>query len=301
MACSGFTTQYSFASYTNAGAWSSYTPWSTTPSVTQSASEGYKYGYKAQSRCYVSTTYSGTPSTDGAETDYVNLITTVPAAPAINVSLIDWQTTNYSWSTPSSCPLGTTGNYQYDYRNDSGYNSGWVTTGVTTIGETTAHFGYNYYVKIKAQCANAYTAGGWGSEGPEVGYLRPFPSIQVLIVAGGGGGGGKGGGGAGGYYYNGSYSIGQTTYGVTVGGGGAGTTGVGSRGVDSIFNGITRYGGGGGGDSGADAGTYGSGAGGGGTQHNSSNSASSGTGGQGRNGGTAYANNNAGSGGWRRL
>lgn len=78
--------------------------------------------------------------------------------------------------------------------------------------------------------------------------------VSVLIVAGGGGGGSNdntgnaGGGGAGAFFYDSSRIISAGDYVVTVGtGGSAGTDEYGGNGTNSIFDGVTRLGGGGGG------------------------------------------------------
>jgi len=72
-------------------------------------------------------------------------------------------------------------------------------------------------------------------------------SIRLLIVAGGGGGGGDvgGGGGGGGVIYYANYAVTPSTvYNLTVGGAGSGGTNQGTQGGNSVFNGVTAYGGG---------------------------------------------------------
>ncbi len=77
-------------------------------------------------------------------------------------------------------------------------------------------------------------------------------SADLLIIAGGGGGGGSnvgGGGGAGGVIQKTSYSLGSSTYSVTIGAGGAAGNAHydGGNGGNTIFGSLTAIGGGGGG------------------------------------------------------
>ncbi len=91
-------------------------------------------------------------------------------------------------------------------------------------------------------------------------YFTPLTApltVEYLVIGGGGGGGSddsswmEGGGGGGGGFVTGTISLASGPYSVTVGGGGAGSTQYsdlnGANGSNSVFNGVTAYGGGGGG------------------------------------------------------
>ncbi len=304
-ACTAGTVQYGFNNRTNDGAWAGYTDWSASTTSSQSASEGFKYGYRAQARCYVSDSVNSGASIS-SEGTYTNPITSVPDAPAVSNSTPDSYNTNYSWSAPN-CPTNATATYQYYFSTGYGYNSGWVSTSGTSVSFTTVTGDYNYVLQVQAKCYSAYSTSGWGGTGSST-YYRPI-LVQVLVVAGGGGGGAGdsygngGGGGAGGYISNTSYQIYRQGYwvGVGGGGGGAGSANAGNNGGNSTFNSLTAIGGGGGGGGNNNINGFTGGSGGGGSGSASNGRpGSNGTDGQGNKGGgssTAAARGAGGGGG----
>ena len=250
----GSVVQYRFRNHLNdSSTWTDYNDadWSTTLTTAQAASQGFKYGYQAQARCYKDSSTYGSYVTGPEGPNYIHPID-VPNAPSVTYSSPDWADTTYSWG--SSCPTGTTPTYQYYYWRADGYNTGWISYGSGTSAiYTTAHFGWWYNLQTQVKCSNSYATSGWSASG-STSYTRPVPTIQILLVAGGGGGGGGnstgngGGGGAGGYIWT-NYTVYNQAYGVTVGGGGSGGVpgDAGGRGSDSVFDALHTYGGGGGG------------------------------------------------------
>jgi len=159
--------------------------------------------------------------------------------------------------------------------NDTLREAGTAATGTRML----AQYGFATCVKVASTT--------WVISGTE-----PF-SVEYLVVAGGGGGGGSsgGGGGAGGFL-TGTFTpvVTGTTYTVTVGAGGASTV----NGNNSVFAGVTSFGGGGGATSvtqnGRSGGSGGGGAGTGGT-------GGAGTLGQGNSGGGGGTDRGGGGGG----
>jgi len=256
VSCSAGTTQYSIRSRTNDGTWESYSAWSTDTTATQAVSEGVKYGYQSQARCYISdTAYSTT--TEGTESTYTHIIT-APSAPTVTANTVA-ATTTWSWTTPS-CTVGTA-RYQYKYTiTPSGYDSGWVAIASSPVDFTTSTGGQTYTVQVQTQCYSNYTSSTWSTSGNADYYL---PILTVLVVAGGGGGGMDMGGGGGGGVISTTLSITPQTYTVTVGSGGIGAPAAGTNGQptayqytipatnggNSSFGGLTAIGGGRGGSS----------------------------------------------------
>jgi len=302
--CSIGTPQYGFRSRTNDGTWGSYSVWSLTPSASQPAVEGVKFGYQAQARCYVDASLFGTSST-GVEATYIHPITSTPATPTVATSVPNWSTTTYSWNV-TACAAGSSTRYQYYFSTSYGYNSGWVAIATNTINLTTSTAGYTYTLQVQAQCYSSYSTGGPWSASGSGSYYRPY-TVTTLIVGGGGGGGGGdsygngGGGGAGGVIYT-SYDVSPQSYGVTVGGGGCGcacsTTGGGTNGGNSGWGPYVAIGGGGGGGGSSNQSGKSGGCGGGasGSASNARGGAS-GTSGQGYGGGNSCSDDSRGSGG----
>ncbi len=262
----GASVQYQFDVRTNDGSWSTYAAWSGSNTTTQTPTEGTKYGYRAEARCYLSPTVLSTATVGVEGPNYIHPITTAPATLTVTNSTPDWYWTYYSWNTPT-CPGSSVPRYQYHYYTNYGYDSGWVATSGNGNNFTTAKIGYYYTNDAQAQCYSPYSTGPWSATGWSQ-YYRPVPNVHVLIVAGGGGGGFDNGGGGGGGgvldLWPGVYSQG---YGVGIGGGG----GPQANGGNSSIFGNTAYGGGRGGNVNTTGATGGSGGGGGGTDPGNTN------------------------------
>src|SRR5680860_848053 len=179
--CTDSTTQYGIRSRTDDGTWGSYSAWSTDTTATQVATQGIKYGYQAQVRCYINgTSYSTT--TEGTESTYIHPITT-PAAPTVTANTVA-DTTTWSWTTPS-CAAGTSAQYQYRYTiTPSGSDSGWVDIASSPVAFTTNTLGKTYIVQIQARCHNANTDSSWGTPGQDS-YYRPFISLTAIATISG--------------------------------------------------------------------------------------------------------------------
>ena len=181
--CVTGTPQYGIRSRTNDGSWGGYSAWNTTMVFTQVASDGIKYGYQAQARCYVDVNTSSTTST-GTESTYIKSIA-APSAPTVTANTVT-TTTTWSWNTPT-CTSGTA-NYQYDYTiSPSGYDSGWTSNGTTTnVAFTTATTGQTYTVTVQARCVGTYATSAWSGSG-SAGYYRPIPTYTLTVISSGGG------------------------------------------------------------------------------------------------------------------
>ncbi len=283
VSCSvGSTPQYSVKNRTNDGSWSSYTTWGSAQTATQPSAEGVKYGYQAQARCYISDALFSS-IVNGSEGTNIKPITTVPSIPNSYQSTPEWDTTYYTWDVVS-CPASTWPLYSYYSWNDSGWNSGWLTTTTASASYSSAHFGYNYYLKAKAQCVSSYASGGLSGEGSTTSFYRGVPWVSILAVGGGGGGAtssvdGAGAGGGGGGVVQYGRNINNGNYNVVVGGGGQASypSCSGPNGGNSYFqDGPTALGGGDGGWTHANGCSGASGGGGSGGNGNSGGSATQG-------------------------
>ncbi len=261
------TPQYQFDVRTNDGSWSTYAAWSGSNTTTQTPTEGTKYGYRAEARCFISPTVYSDPAIGVEGPNYIHPITTAPVVVTVAYSTPDWYWTNYTWNTPS-CPGISTANYRYHYYTNYGYDSGWNATAGNGMNAVTAKIDYYYTLDVQAQCSSPYSTGPWNSTG-WIQYHRPVPNVHVLIVAGGGGGGydNGGGGGGGGVIdtWPGVYSQG---YGIGIGGGGGAQA---NGGNSTAFGNITYGGGHGANCCGQTGATGGSGGGGSGTGSGNSN------------------------------
>ncbi|MFZ2125226.1 MAG: type II secretion system protein [Candidatus Saccharimonadales bacterium] len=260
--CTLGTPQYSFDNRTNDGVWQGFSVWSASNTTTQSPIQGYKYGYRVQARCYVSSSLYSV-SAVGSESSFILPITSIPVTPSVAASTPNWTTTNFSWNA-TLCPTGASARYQFDYFIDGvdmNVPVGYLPIAGSPMSFTTSSFEHTYTLYIQTQCYSAYSTGPWSLAG-SASYYRALPTIQVLVVAGGGGGGNDngGGGGGGGVVYNSAKSVTSQSYTVTVGGGG----GQASNGGNSAFYDIVANGGGHGGSARGGGTAGGSGGGGGG-------------------------------------
>jgi prepilin-type N-terminal cleavage/methylation domain-containing protein len=274
----GATPQYQIASRLNDGIWSKYSAWGTDLVTSQTATQGVKYDYKAQARCFINNAaYSVSVASN--EDTYIRPIASIPTVPTVSYSVPNYTSTIYTWGS-SSCPTGTSLKYRYDFYTSYGFDFGWVTTTGTSATFTTSTFNQTYYIQVQAQCFNSFTSGSWSSSGT-TSYYRPFPTVQVLVVAGGGGGGSSdsddsgGGAGGGGVVFHSAKTVSSQTYNVVVGGGGAGGYNGddnGTNGGNSSFWDIVAIGGGRGGHTNEGGHDGGCGGGGAGAQEDSTNS-----------------------------
>ena len=176
--CASGTIQYGIRSRTNDGTWGLYSDWSSTTTASQAASDGVKYGYQAQDRCYIDATNAPSATVIGAESTYIDPIAT-PAAPVVSASTVG-PTTTYTWS--STCPVGTTARYEYTYYTSAGYNSGWIANATGSFAATTSSGGYTYSLIAHTQCYTAFTTSiGWSASSSAVAYYRPIALTAIAI------------------------------------------------------------------------------------------------------------------------
>lgn len=160
--CTGSTAQYSIRSRINDGAWSSYSAWNSVLIFNQAANDGVKYGYQAQTRCYIdASNYSAIASS--IESAYIDPIG-APSTPVVVAGTVG-ATTTWSWSA-ISCSVGTI-RYQYRYTiSPSGFDSGWTSNGTNlSVAFTTSTVGQIYSVNVQAECYNSFSSGTWSPSG----------------------------------------------------------------------------------------------------------------------------------------
>ena len=135
------------------------------------------------------------------------------------------------------------------------YQDSSAITNLTNVNRNTT----GEYISSVSETQTAFTTSTTWSRGS-------VTEVNLLVVAGGGGGGYDcgAGGGAGGLVHIPAYTVGASTYTVTVGAGGAGSgagSSAGTSGGNSVFGSVTAVGGGGGGSATAAPTTGGSGGG----------------------------------------
>lgn len=175
--CTIGTSQYQIRSRVNDGTWGAWTTWSTKLTATQVASQGVKYGYQAQARCYSSTNQISSIST-GLESSIIKPIN-VPSAPAV-LANTNGTITTWSW-TAVVCAANTTAQYQYNQTISSGYDSGWITTTNLSTAFSTSTENQTYTVKVQALCANSFASSAWGATG-QASYFRPGATTQTNLI-----------------------------------------------------------------------------------------------------------------------
>lgn len=178
VSCAVGTAQYRIDYKINEGSWSGYTDWSTNLTASQTASDGVKYTYRAEARCYYNETSYST-GVVGAEDDYIDPIPT-PTTPTVYASTVG-DTTTWSWAV-ATCAAGTTARYQYDYTiSPDGYDSGWIAKADNSVAFPTENEGKTNQVSVQAQCYNANTSSSWGTTK----YRRFYRQITFKQVSGG--------------------------------------------------------------------------------------------------------------------
>jgi len=177
--CSAGTAQYGLRSRTNDGTWSAYSAWSTTRTASQTANDGVKYGYQAQSRCYVDNTKISSIVTS-AEATYIDPVAT-PGAVTVSSNTPAPHYTTWSWS-PATCPAGSSTQYRYVFSNSTGYTGGELFSANTSADFTTSTEGVTYTLTVSARCYSTVTTSGWSAPG-SASYYRPISS--PVVVTGG--------------------------------------------------------------------------------------------------------------------
>jgi prepilin-type N-terminal cleavage/methylation domain-containing protein len=177
----GTTANYAFRSRVNDGTWSSYSAWSTTLTSSQAASQGFRYGYMAKSRCQLGSVNSDEAT--GAEATYTRPITT-PSAPTVSHTTSGSITT---WTTSGTCPAGTNKEWQEQDSADWGYTSSWYgpyDSTFTGSGWDTSSQGYQFTEAFQVRCKTSYVTSSWSTSGA-TSYIRPItaPGAPINYVA----------------------------------------------------------------------------------------------------------------------
>lgn len=177
--------QYAVRTHTDSNAYSAYSNWNTITSFQQVATQGVKYYYQAQARCYFDSIGSTVATGDEAyDTANINAPATAPVVTASTVGA----TTTWSWLAVS-CPVGTTTNYRYDYTYGPtpSWDSGWITPTDPTalsIDFTTSTGNLTYTVAVQAKCFNANGTSAWSAPG-SADYFRPNYTLTTIAGTGG--------------------------------------------------------------------------------------------------------------------
>ncbi|MEI6054238.1 MAG: prepilin-type N-terminal cleavage/methylation domain-containing protein [Candidatus Saccharibacteria bacterium] len=166
--CAVGSPEYQISYQTNDGVWGGYSAFGATTVFSQTSNQGYKYIYKAQSRCYSYTTATSGGISTSAEVAYIKPINK-PAAPTVTTPTTGASTT---WQrTDISCPTGTTKFHIYSF-SYYGYNSDWQDSTTNSITFTTAAEGNIYTVSYVGKCYNIYADSGWSDSGSKS-YTQP--------------------------------------------------------------------------------------------------------------------------------
>ena len=151
--CASGTVQYGINSRVNDGSWTGWTGWSGTITASQTASDGVKYGYQAQARCYDSVNSLASSTATGSEATYVDPIA-APAGPSTSVTYAG--TTIYASVSAVSCTSGTV-QYGINSRVSDGAWEGWSAWSSTTTASRPAGQGYKFGYYAQARCVGTYT------------------------------------------------------------------------------------------------------------------------------------------------
>lgn len=199
--CSAGTVQYGIDSRINDGSWTGFTSWSTTLTATQSATAGYKYGYRAQARCYVDSANYSTPNI-GAESTYTytvysggsggggtssgGTIVAAPATPYMSIVLNSNKISITATVTPVTCSTGTP-QYSIDRRTDSHSWDGYTSWSTTTTASRDVSNGVKYEYRAQARCYVDYANYSTTTIGPRATYIyiiappTPSPASEIVI------------------------------------------------------------------------------------------------------------------------
>jgi prepilin-type N-terminal cleavage/methylation domain-containing protein len=155
----------------------------TVPSITgttttiSSLNAGMTYFFAVQTVSSTSTSgWSGAVSA----TTTVNM-PSIPVGMSISSNA---STTTWNW-LGAACQNTTTAQYQYDFTNTSGYDSGWVgpITG-TSINFSTSTEGTSYALAVRARCQGMNAASNYSGSSSPSSYTRPYtPPILVLAAS----------------------------------------------------------------------------------------------------------------------
>ncbi len=180
LTCTNGSIQYSFQNRINDGSWSDWSSWGSSYTASQTANDGVKYGYKAEARCYISSTENSS-ATIGSEGTYIEPIQ-APSSPTVTANTVS-DTTTWSWPAVT-CTVGTP-SYQYDYTiSPAGYDSGWVAISSSPVSFTTNTSAQTYTVSVQAKCSNSITSSSWSIPPGLASYVSPASASSFVVAWG---------------------------------------------------------------------------------------------------------------------
>lgn len=179
----GLTPEYQLHSRVNGGAWSAWTAWSGTRTLSVGpVAQGSKYEFQAHARCGA----AGATSSDSNISSYIHPIA-APAVPSITAVLSG--SSAVGTIATITCPGGTTASYQMQSRYNAssfGAFSAWSTT---RTGSLTAYYGARHQFIGHARCISPYINGATATTATAT-YVHPFNALTenggtVKAVSGG--------------------------------------------------------------------------------------------------------------------
>jgi len=155
-----------------AGTWSAYTAWSGTNTYSVPASEGYRYSFQAQVRCKSSGGVVGGVTVSNEASSSRSIIT-VPSVPVVTTSTAGSVTT-WAWPATTTCPVGTTPQYQGYSSASWAYTNGWYGPYVNYTSRTwaTTSQGHDHTIQIQTRCQTTHSTGTWSASGSAT-YITP--------------------------------------------------------------------------------------------------------------------------------
>ena len=174
--CVTGTAQYGIRYRINDGTWTDYTDWSATKTATQAATQGTKYGYQAQARCYSDDDLISDSSV-GIESTYTSPVD-APTAPVIAAAL---NGANVQ-ATVTTAPVCNASTVQYNFAvrlNDGtlGSPSAWSATPSAT---RTAVEGIKFGFVAQARCyLDADNSSSASANSNEPTYIHPITTVPA--------------------------------------------------------------------------------------------------------------------------
>jgi len=178
VSCSTGTIQYGIQSRTDDGTWSNYTDWSSNLTYSQPVTEGMKYGYQAQTRCYVDDAlYSSAVA--GSEATYQQPVN-APTTPSVAVAPSGGNV--QATASGATCTAGTA-QYAFNNRTNDGSWAGYSAWATNTTTSQSAAEGVKYGYMPQARCyysATSYSTSVAGTEGTYVQPITTMPAAPTV-------------------------------------------------------------------------------------------------------------------------
>jgi|GEM_PF-2161083 len=183
---SGTTAQYAWRTRTNGGTWGAYSSFTTTRTSTAiTPAAGVKYGYNFQARCYNTASAVTSSVVTTGEASYTHPIPT-PATPTLTLAISG--STITATSSATTCPSGTSAQYQFSRASSTTNTAGTYTAYASLSASRTYSLtgtlgGTKYWFRGQTRCTGANNSSAFSAASAAVAIVNPSKAPASYSVS----------------------------------------------------------------------------------------------------------------------